>query len=173
MGDLLKYALTISSNASMDIIASTIMPTNKDFIDYMNNYIKSLGFSNFKFNTASGLDYGNMIGGMGNVEEYAKLFSLAYKIMPDILAYTIHSKINVESNNENIYNIPNTNTEASQALGLLASKTGFTDLAGGNLAVMIDYGIGKRFIIVVLGSTVEGRFKDVNILSGALKNALY
>ncbi len=173
LADLLKYALTISSNASMDIIASTIMNNSSDFVDYMNNYVKSLGFSNFKFNSVSGLDYGNLIGGSGTSYEYAKLFAEAYKLIPDILTYTIHSRVDVKSTNENIFSVPNTNKEASESLGLLASKTGFTDLAGGNLAIMLDYGLNRTFVIVVLGSTVEGRFTDINILSKALKEALY
>lgn len=172
MGDLLRYGLTISSNSSMDIIASTLMSKNSDFIAEMNDYVKSLGFSHFEFATASGLDYGNTIGGRGTALEYAKLLAKAYELIPGILSYTIHSKINLESTKENIYAIPNTNREASESIGLLASKTGFTDAAGGNLAVLVNFGVSRPMVIVVLGSTLEGRFQDVDKLLTVLKKSL-
>jgi D-alanyl-D-alanine carboxypeptidase len=55
----------------------------------------------------------------------------------------------------------NTNVSINQISGLLASKTGFTNLAGGNLAVVFDAGFMHPVVIVVLGSTVDGRFSDV------------
>ena len=53
--------------------------------------------------------------------------------------------------------------------GLIAAKTGFTDLAGGNLAAAIDMGIGQPVIAVVLGSTREGRFEDVQLMVDTLR----
>jgi D-alanyl-D-alanine carboxypeptidase len=46
----------------------------------------------------------------------------------------------------------------------MMSKTGYTDLAGGNLAVVFDAGIGHPVAVVVLGSTKEERFTDVQRL---------
>ncbi len=172
LGDLLKYGLTISSNASMDIIAGTLFENNSDFVSKMNDYMKSLGFKDFYFNSASGLDYGNIIGGKGNALEYARFFSKAYELIPDIMSYTVNSKVNLESKDENIYAIPNTNQEAGKSVGLLASKTGFTDAAGGNLAVMINFDVNRPIVIVVLGSTPEERFKDVDKLYKATKDIL-
>ena len=43
----------------------------------------------------------------------------------------------------------------------MASKTGFTNLAGGNLAIIFDAGFMHPMTIVVLGSSAEGRFSDV------------
>jgi D-alanyl-D-alanine carboxypeptidase len=43
----------------------------------------------------------------------------------------------------------------------LGSKTGFTDLAGGNLAVVFNIDFQKPFVVVVLNSSAEERFKDV------------
>lgn len=164
LSELLKYGLTISSNSSMDIIASTVSNSNQDFVNEMNIYIKKLGYKNFNFNSASGLDYGDIIGGKGTALEYARLFAYSYKTIPEIMSYTVNSKINLNSNSEKIYQIPNTNKKAGNTVGLLASKTGFTDAAGGNLAIMFNEGINRTFVIVVLGSSVEGRFNDVNKL---------
>lgn len=164
MNDLLKYALTISSNSSMDIIAGTVSKTNSSFVDSMNNYTKDLGYKNFHFNSASGLDYGNVIGGEGSALEYAKLFAKSYELIPDIMSYTINSKVNLNSNSQKIYQVPNTNKSASEIIGLMASKTGFTDAAGGNLAVLYEPEINRPIVIVVLGSTYDARFEDVKKL---------
>jgi D-alanyl-D-alanine carboxypeptidase len=50
---------------------------------------------------------------------------------------------------------------------LLLSKTGYTDLAGGNLVIVYDAGINHPIAIVVLGSTEDGRFTDVSQLIAA------
>ena len=51
--------------------------------------------------------------------------------------------------------------------GLLGGKTGYTNLAGGNLAVIYDAGLNHPIVVVVLGSTLEGRFGDVETLVDA------
>ena len=43
---------------------------------------------------------------------------------------------------------------------MLLSKTGLTDLAGGNLSLVFDVGIGHPVAVVVLGSTKSARFTD-------------
>lgn len=173
LGNLLKYALTISSNASMDIIASTIFNKNEIFVDKMNQYVQSLGFTHFHFNSASGLDYGDIIGGEGTALEYAKFFAKAYTLIPQILSYTTHSEINIQTENKKLYAIPNTNQEASEITGLLASKTGFTDAAGGNLAILVNLEMDRPIVIVVLGSTETARFTDVDKLLQLTKKTLY
>lgn len=39
------------------IIANTVSNSNQDFVNEMNIYVKKLGYKNFNFNSASGLDY--------------------------------------------------------------------------------------------------------------------
>jgi D-alanyl-D-alanine carboxypeptidase len=65
------------------------------------------------------------------------------------------------------YLAENTNIIAKTVPGLLASKTGYTDLAGGNLAIAFDAGLAHPVIVVVLGSSQEGRFTDVEKLIAA------
>jgi D-alanyl-D-alanine carboxypeptidase len=55
--------------------------------------------------------------------------------------------------------------------GLIGAKTGYTDLAGGNLVVAFDLEIGHPVIAVVLGSTQEGRFTDMRALIEAARIA--
>ena len=51
--------------------------------------------------------------------------------------------------------------------GLLAAKTGYTDLSGGNVAVVTSPGIEGPFVTVILGSSFSGRFVDLEKLSRA------
>ena len=52
---------------------------------------------------------------------------------------------------------------------LLLSKTGYTDLAGGNLALVFDAGIRHPVAVVVLGSSKEARFTDgIALVNAAL-----
>ena len=51
--------------------------------------------------------------------------------------------------------------------GLLASKTGYTDLANGNLVIAFNVGPMHPVIVAVLGSSQEGRFTDVEKLVNA------
>jgi D-alanyl-D-alanine carboxypeptidase len=46
----------------------------------------------------------------------------------------------------------------------LGGKTGLTDLAGGNLGILFDAGMGRPVAIVVLGATEKSRFTDVSAL---------
>ena len=43
---------------------------------------------------------------------------------------------------------------------LIAAKTGYTELAGGNLVLAYGVGPGRQFATVILGSSFEGRFSD-------------
>ena len=58
------------------------------------------------------------------------------------------------------YPVTNTNSSTHSIPGLIASKTGFTELAGGNLAFAFDPEIGRPIIVVILGSSGEVRFTD-------------
>jgi D-alanyl-D-alanine carboxypeptidase len=53
--------------------------------------------------------------------------------------------------------------------GLIAAKTGYTDLAGGNLVAAFDIHLGHPIIIAVLGSSRDGRFEDVRALIEAAR----
>ena len=56
--------------------------------------------------------------------------------------------------------------------GFMGGKTGYTDLAGGNLAAVFDLTIGRPVVAVVLHSTEAGRFADIRTLLAAARAAL-
>lgn len=170
LSELLKYTLVFSSNDGAEVVADSF--GGKDvFIAQMNSDAKTLGLD-LLFTDPAGRDIGGKIGGTGSVIEVAKLFSIARKNIPEILDATTKKRETVVSNTGKISGIPNTNQAIETLPGAEASKTGYTDMAGGNLGVVVDISIGHPVVIVVLGSTKEGRFRDMSILYNALRKSI-
>lgn len=170
LDELLKYTLIFSSNDGAEIIADSF-GSKSIFVTQMNSDAKNLGL-NLVFTDPAGRDVDGNIGGKGTVLEVAKLFGIARKMIPDILDATTKKRQTVVASNGKVSGIPNTNQHIEDLSGAEASKTGYTDLAGGNLGVVVDVSIGRPIVIVVLGSTKEGRFRDMSLLYTALRKSL-
>lgn len=172
--DLLDFSLVASSNDGARSIASVVGAFDlqnddfdlgrKDFITKMNLRAQELGLKQTYFINESGLDVGSASGGYGSAIDVEKLMQYILQNKPDILEATKFQKVTVDSLSNLQHTAKNTNIDVGNIPGLLASKTGFTDSAGGNLAVAFDASIGHPIIVVVLGSTIEGRFQDVSSL---------
>jgi len=125
------------------------------------------------FINPTGLDTNKTIsGGYGSARDAAKLLEYAVINMPDIIESTRHTAINFESLSDINHRATNTNSSIDTLPGLIASKTGYTDLAGGNLVIAFDAGINRPIIISVLGSTQSGRFEDIEKLVNASLKSL-
>lgn len=166
LGELLKYTLVFSSNDGAAAIAGTL-GGREVFINQMNTDSALLGLS-LVFTDPAGLDEGGKWGGTGTALDVAKLFAVARRKYPEVLEATTHTRVTVRTDKGALTGVPNTNQEINSLFGAEASKTGFTDDAGGNLAVVVDVALGHPVAIVVLGSTREGRFEDVTALYEAL-----
>ncbi len=181
MKDLLDFSLVASSNDGARSLASVIGAMNlnttdydlgrKEFISKMNEEAQKLGLKQTYFINEDGLDVGDTSGGYGSAIDVAKLMQYILINKPDLLEATKYSSISVPSLTEE-HTAKNTNTDVADIPGLIASKTGYTDLAGGNLAVAFDLSIGRPIIVVVLGSTIDGRFEDVSKLVAASFEAI-
>jgi D-alanyl-D-alanine carboxypeptidase len=171
--DLLDFSLVVSSNDGARSIASVIGATltqnndynmgRKDFISKMNDKARELGLTETYFINESGLDEGSTSGGYGSAKNVEKLMQYILTNKPDLLEATKYSVLTVDSLSKE-HKAINTNIVIDQIPGLIASKTGYTDLAGGNLAITFDASIGRPIVIVVLGSSEKGRFSDINQL---------
>ncbi len=145
--------------------ANTETAGNQLFVDAMNEEAESLQLSETYFLNETGLDVSAALsGGYSSAENIARLFYHAAVSYPEVFEATGQKRLSVESLGNKTHTVKNTNEYAEQFPGIVASKTGFTDLAGGNLVVMIDIGINHPVVAVVLGSTTEGRFVDVKKL---------
>jgi D-alanyl-D-alanine carboxypeptidase len=96
----------------------------------------------------------------------AKLFSYVLNEYPTLLEATRYSNIAISSDSA-VHSAQNTNKVIDAIPGVIASKTGFTDLSGGNLVVVFNAGIMKPVVIALLGSSREGRFSDMQALVNA------
>jgi D-alanyl-D-alanine carboxypeptidase len=123
----------------------------------MNKKAEELNLNQTYFLNETGLDVSKeTAGAFGSANDVVKIIKYALKTNQDLFEAT--------TNNLTI----NSNPYASTTTLLIASKTGLTDLAGGNLAIVFDAGFNHPIISVVLGSTEEGRFTDTQKLINAI-----
>ncbi len=169
LSELLKYMLVFSSNDAADIIADTF-GGKEVFVARMNALAVEKGMQLF-FTSPSGLDTGSIAGGKGSAVTVARLLALVRQTYPELFDATTHTRVTVRTQERALSGIPNTNQSINQFFGAVASKTGFTDNAGGNLAIIVDPTLGRPVCIVVLGSTREDRFTDVYTLYQALRKS--
>lgn len=168
--DLIDLTLAASSNDGTKALTSSVInafnSTEKiDFIEEMNKLAQEIGMSRSRFYNETGLDENeNRAGAYGSANDIAKLFEYALKNR-ELISATSKNKISVKSFEGFIHDVKNTNEIIDQLPNVLASKTGYTDIAGGNLAVVIDPFLNRPIVIVVLGSTSDGRFEDVKTLA--------
>lgn len=167
--DLRDFTLLTSSNdgafalAAMvetQITSNTSTDTRSEFIKTMNQTAAKIGLANSRFFNEHGLDMEADKGGAyGSAHDMAILFEYALKNYPAILEATRYKNLEFTSD-KNKYSAENTNVFIDKIPGIIASKTGYTNLAGGNLVIAFDVGLNRPIIISVLGSTEEGRFAD-------------
>ena len=194
-GDLRDFTLLTSSNDGAFALAavtktkiandfmkeplSMSVDVRAEFIKRMNENASKIGLTNSRFFNEHGLDREeenisksvsgsetSRAGAYGSAKDMAILFEYTLKNYPEILEPTRYKNLQFTST-EKTYSAENTNILVNKIPNLIASKTGFTDLAGGNLVIAFDAGLGHPIIISVLGSSEEGRFLDVQKLVDA------
>lgn len=173
--DLLKITLLESSNDGAHAVAETVgalaggFSSREDgrtfFISEMNHAAAALSLRTLSFRNETGLDMSQTVsGGYGSARDAAELFSISLAAHPKIFEPTRFDAAVLAGNGRGGIDARNTNQETGKFPLLIASKTGYTDLAGGNLALAFDAGFNRPIIIVVLGSSYEGRFADAEKL---------
>ncbi len=171
--DLLDLTLVKSSNDGAVAIAGALgavikeddpWKTRDSFIAVMNTKAEELGLTQTYFTNETGLDLSpNTAGNLGSAKDSAVLFAAALKAFPDAFEATRYPVLTVSSFKKK-HTAKNTNAQVENIPGIIASKTGSTDLAGGNLVIAFDAGPNHPIIVSVLGSSNDGRFKDVEKL---------
>lgn len=178
LDDLLSFTLMSSSNdgatAAAVVGGSFLSKTGveaenrQQFIAEMNREAATFGLASVYFLNETGLDENTeLAGGYGSARDVAHLVFAIYSAHPELFDATTEETAFFMEENGARHSADNTNKIVADIPMLRASKTGLTDLAGGNLAVLFDAGVGKPIAVVVLGSTEEGRFADVQTLIAA------
>ncbi len=161
--DLRDFTLLVSSNDGAEAIGG-------NFIEEMNEKAVSLGLHSLSFKNPSGLDISSSEpSNFGSARDASELFKYILENRPNILEITKHPSFRFVSKSGLVHYAQNTDTIVGKIPGLFASKTGYTDLAGGNLIVGIDEDISHPIIIAVLGSSENGRFDDVVALASSTR----
>ena len=174
--DVIDFTLMESSNAGANILAALAdsaihvrfpnSPETAATLWRMNNLAQDLGLTGTYFLNVSGLDISTtQAGAYGSARDMAALFAYAAAADPSLFAGTARANMRLTSQNgEQVASALNTNSAQGEIAGLILGKTGITDLAGGNLAVVFDVGFAHPVVVVVLGSSRDGRFTDIETL---------
>lgn len=164
--DLARLALVASSNNGAEAIATAAQArSNNNTASLMAGAASAAGLSQTYAVNASGLDESTSVsGGYGSAHDVAVLAGALLTKAHDIAHATTESSISITSAAGVVHTLDNTNPDVVNIPNILFSKTGYTDLAGGNLAVVFDAAFNHPIAVVVLGSTRDARFSDVNQL---------
>jgi len=169
MASLIALTLVSSSNEGATALAQAATST-EDLVRLMNEKAENLNLGPLYFTNPTGLDDDPAPGGQGSALAVAKLFSYVLENKPELLTATREAVITERSLDGLPHTVLNTNTIVNQIPGLIASKTGYTERAGGNLAVVANIGLQRPIVFVVLGSSKDGRFLDMQKLTQATIN---
>lgn len=176
---LSKYAVLASSNDAAYALASAVGAViddkknpNQTFVKTMNIRATELGLPHLHFLNPTGLDMSETeAGAVGTAREISFLMEYIVNNYPEILTPTTAQSARVYNTDGAYHDAENTNPIIGDIPNLLGSKTGYTDLAGGNLTIAFDAGFNRPIIITVLGSSYDGRFTDVKKLVEAVTTA--
>lgn len=176
--DLIDFTLLVSSNDGASALATASMAFStssadvtvrkSEFISLMNQKAQQLGLTGTYFVNESGLDINTeAAGAYGTAADVAALFSYILATYPDIIEATRYERVSFTSIDDFRHPAKNTNDAVHAIPGLIGSKTGLTDLAGGNLVFGMDVGFGRPVAIAILGSSEKGRFTDAEALASS------
>jgi D-alanyl-D-alanine carboxypeptidase len=168
LSDLLRFALVASSNDAMTAAATSL---GSDYLSQINTTAGTLGLSHTYFLNTTGLDLNtDTSGAYGTAGDVALLASSFLKKYPQYFELTSQPKVSIADGNRTL-SATATEVPLQDIPGFIGAKTGYTDLAGGNLVAAFDIDIGHPLIAVVLGSTEQGRFTDIRMLINAARVA--
>ncbi len=174
--ELNYLALVSSSNDAAFALANTAGALLGDrdpaqqFIAAMNIRASELQLDSLAFANTTGLDLNSSTpGGVGSAKDISFLLEYIIEEYPELIEITQQPVTRVYNSVGMYHDAENTNAIVNRIPNLLASKTGYTDLAGGNLTVAFNLGLDRPIIVTVLGSTRDARFTDVLTLIEAVQ----
>ena len=169
LGDLIKFSLVASSNDAMTAAAASL---GADPIAAMNTAAYALGLTKTHFFNVTGLDVTTTTSGAyGSAYDVARLAATFYRNHPGYFELTTRPDVQIDQSGK-VLSAAATMEPLQNIPGFVAAKTGYTDLAGGNLVAVFDLEPGLTVVAAVLGSTHEGRFSDIKTLIEAARTSL-
>lgn len=157
--DALKFMLIVSSNDISRTLTNSIFANQKSFLKQANILAEKLELNSTLIFSDSGLDITDLVGGSySSAQDISKLIILFFEKYPEISQKTSLEELRICSQ-KFCHQIKNTNILLPKK-EILFSKTGFTDISGGNLGVIVKIN-DELYSIVVLNSSKKSRFQDV------------
>ena len=143
------------------------IPLVLPFLNEMNRVAADIGLRSMYFLNPTCLDLSDeRAGAYGSALDVARLFGWIIKNSPATIFATRSSVIEIAALDGTVHRLSSSGNSALSIPGIIGVKTGFTDLAGGNVVLGWNVG-GRSFVIAVLGSTLDGRFTDARALYDA------
>lgn len=181
--DVIDFTLAASSNNGAAILADAAdsklhelypeAPIGSAALWRMNALAKELNLATTNFLNVSGLDISEtQAGAFGSARDVATFMAYAASSQPSAFTATARDRVLLTAVQGSAQNAENTNDAQGAIAGLILGKTGTTDLAGGNLGVVFDIGLARPVVAVVLGSSENGRFTDIQKLVFAAQKAV-
>jgi D-alanyl-D-alanine carboxypeptidase len=165
---LIDFSLISSANDAAYSLAAAVgevllaNDSESILVEIMNLKATDLKLPSFTFYNSTGLDVSTTkAGAYANARDVSLLMAHLYREYPEILEASKELRVQIPTVNGGYHNAQNTNRILSSIPNILGSKTGYTDLAGGNLTIMFDAGFNRPIVVTVLGSTFFGRFDDM------------
>jgi len=183
LGDVINFTLVASSNEGANILAQLAdgsirerypqAPEGAAVLWRMNDLAQSLHLVHTYYLNVNGLDVSTtQSGAYGSARDVAELFAYAASTSPGSFTGTTRDGLLLTDEDGNTTSAFNTNEALGDIPGLIMGKTGYTDLAGGNLGIVFDVGLARPVVAVVLGSSHKGRFTDMKQLLNAARAAI-
>ncbi len=170
IADLAKLTLISSANDGAYAMWENF-PNGKDkYIEEMNARARRLGMKNTSFENITGLDVAGRATSFSTASDVNLMSAYAFLAYRDVFEVATMPEITLTSESGTTHTFKNTNTITDKIPNLLFSKTGYTDIAQGNLTIIFKNQREELLAVTLLGSTYEGRFPDmekiVNVLYG-------
>lgn len=177
-GDIIDFTLVASSNEGAAILTDAaeaglrkkypLATRGAATLWRMNDIAKNLGLTTMVFLNTNGLDESDtQAGAYGSARDVALLFGYAAVNAPGLFEQTSRDAIKIRARSGETVIAVNTDEALPAIPGLIMGKTGTTELAGGNLALVFEAGPTHPVVAVVLHSTPDGRFADMKALVAA------
>lgn len=176
VGDLIKLTLISSANDGAFMFALD----NENLLGEMNSKAKRIGMENTIFHNVTGLDVISddvnslpQAGAFGSAEDMNTLAHFALMSNPEVFQATTKPTLELKSESGFLHKVLNTNVIIDRIPNILFSKTGFTEIAGGNLSVVFKNKNGEDIAVTILGSTINDRFSDMEKIVNVLYSFSY
>ena len=160
LSDLTKFILLSSSNDG----AYALSENTHAFLKKMNRKAIDFEMHNSLFLNPTGLDLETeepQAGAFSSAKDVNRMSIRAFFKYPDVFGITSRKEVEIFSRSGILHVIQNTNIYTENIPGLLFSKTGYTDISGGNLSIIFENEKGQKIAVTLLDSSYFGRFQDM------------